>query len=450
MTQLGEAITRYHRILESDASRNAAWMQQLREQYKLRQLIVNGRPVSPVLRPHLITRRQYTNLVKTTEALNSSIDRIREMALTNPQWMSRMEMLPAEKMLATVDPGYRISSVASLIDAQVNNGSIYLTAAQADMPHGVVYGDLLSEIFYDAPPVKEFRKKHKLAKTGGVKPFLSSILKAWKEFGGKRTPNVAILEFRQPFATFDSHEYTLLAELFRKQGMQAEVVSPDQLEYRNGVLRRGEFVIDLVYRGVRAHEFLMRYDLSHPLVRAYRENKVCVVNSFRTEVTRKKALLALLSDETITAGFPAAERKALRESIPWTRVVAQTKTTRNGETIDLIDFIQKNREKLVLRPNEDSSDLHDTDGRRVDDITWERTLRMALRNPFVVQERLEPHPISFPVDFYGDLVYRDLNVDVTPHTFLDKIQGCSARVSPSTSGFSTTAGLAPAFIIESR
>ncbi len=450
MTQLGEATARYHKILEQDPERNAAWMAQLREQWKARHLMVSGRPVSPVLRPHFLSRRQYINLVKTAESLNASIDRIRKMAVVQPQLMSRMEMLPAEKMLASVDPGYSNWSVASLMDTQVNNGTVHFTEPQADMPHGMVYGDALSELFYDAPPVKEFRKKNKIAKVGGAKPLLTATLKAWKEFGGKTLPNVAILEFRQPFASIDSHEYTLLVELFRKNGLQAEVVFPEQLEYRNDILRKGDFTIDLVYRGVRAHEFLMKYDLTHPLVRAYRERKVCVVNSFRTELTRKKALLALLTDDAITESFPPAERKAIKESIPCTRVVAAGRTTWKGQTVDLLDFIQKNRESLVLRPNEDSSELHSTEGWQADNATWERALRQAVRTPYVVQERVAPVPISFPVDYYGDMVYRDLNVDVSPHAFMGKIQGCSSKVSAAQGNFSTITGLAPTFILETK
>lgn len=450
MTQLGEAAARYHKILEQDPERNAAWMAQLREQWKTRHLLVSGRPVSPVLRPHFLSRRQYTNLVKTAESLNASIDRIRKMALVQPHLMARMEMLPAEKMLAAVDPGYSHWSVASLMDTQVNNGSVHFTEPQADMPHGMVYGDALSELFYDAPPVKEFRKKNKLSRVGGTKPLLTAILKAWKDFGGKTPPNVAILEFRQPFASMDSHEFTLLVELFRRNGLQAEVVYPEQLEYRNEVLRKGDFNIDVVYRGVRAHDFLMKYDLTHPLMSAYRERRVCVVNSFRTELTRKKALLALLTDDAITESFPLAERKAIKDAIPWTRVVAPGRTTYNGQTVDLLEFIQKRRENLVLRPNEASSELHSTEGWQVDAGTWDRALRQAVRTPYVVQERIAPVPISFPIDYYGDMVYRDLNVEVSPHAFMGKIHGCSSKVSAPAGTFSTISGLAPTFILESK
>jgi len=43
-----------------------------------------------------------------------------------------------------------------------------------------------------------------------------------------------------------------------------------------------------------------------------------------------------------------------------------------------------------------------------------------------------------------------MRVDVHPHSFLGKVQGCSSWLTESKGGFSTLAGLAPTYIIESR
>lgn len=450
MTQLDEAVARYHRLLENETVRTSGWLENVREQMAEQRLIVNGRPVSPVLRPHFISRRQYTNLMKTAELINTAIERVRTMALENPALMARMEMLPAEKMLAQVDPGYT-APVAALLDTQVNNGSLHMTGSQADLPSGVLYNEALSNIFYDTLPVKDIRKRFKLSKTGGSKPLVQALLKAWKQFGGSKEPVIGVLEFKQAFETAESHESLLLVELFEKNGYRAEIVSPDQLEYRDGRLYAGETALDVVYRNLRAHEFLMRFDLRHPLVRAYRERKVCVVNSFRTELTRKRALLALLTDPEVNKGFPAAERHAIADTIPWTRVVTLGSTTApNGETVDLPEYLLKHREELVLRPNDDTNDeLPSWDGAATSDQAWDRAVRTAVRASYVAQKRVPDHPVSFPVDLYGDIVYRDLNVEVHPHAFLGKVQGCSARISAA-GGFSTLTGMAPTFILETK
>ena len=452
MTQLGEAIARYHKLLEAEPFKDLSWAHELQARIKAQHLELGGKPVSPVLRPHFITRRQYTNLVKAAESLVNAVDRVETMAIKNPALMSRMEMLPAEKMLASVDPKYPYFATTSLLDTHMHNGTLRFAQFNPNTPMGVAYNDALADLFLDAPPMKEFRKRYTLERLPGMKFLLQAILKSYKEYGGKtKKPNIAILEFRQAFNGHETGESGLIAEYFRREGLKTEIVAPEQLEYRNDVLRRGDFTIDLVFRRIKVHEFLMRYDLTHPLLRAYREGAVCVVNSFRSELTQKKAFFDLLTDEAITANFPAVEKKAIRDFVPWTRVVSSTKTTYQDERVDLPDFILKNREKLVLRPNDESADQHSFHGAQTDDLRWEKAVKTALKSPYVVQEVVEPVFDMFPLLQYGHLEMRKMRIDLHPHTYLGKVHGCSSWLTAATSsGFSTLAGVAPTFILESK
>ncbi len=451
MTQLGEAIARYHKLIESEPFKDLAWAEALQQQMVAAHLTEAGRPISPFLRPHFLTRRRYNTMVKAAEALLSAIDRVKQMALANPALLARMELLPAEKMLASIDPGYPFLTVTSLLDTHLDNGSLRFVDYNADTATSVAYGAALTDLFYNSAPMKRFRRQYKLTKLGGTKHLVQAVLLAYKKFGGKRRPKVGILEFRQPFQTTEPSEYLLLSELFRSHGIVAEVVSPDQLEYRGGVLRQGNYAMDVVFRRVKVHEFLLRFDLSHPLVRAYRDRAVCVVNSFRSELAHKKAIFALLTDESVTSGFPAAERRAINEHIPWTRVVAPTRTVYRNKKVDLPEFILKHREKLVLKPNDDSGEEHSYQGWMTDAASWERALRAATRSAYVVQEKAEPALAVFPLLYYGRLEMRELQVDVHPHAYLGKVQGCSSWLSDvSAGGFSSVAGLAPTYILESK
>ena len=445
---LSDAVARYHKILESERYRDLAWTDELRQKMDEHHLVVGDRPVTPFLRPHFITKAQYAHLVKASESLMSAIDRTKRLALSQPALLNRVALRPAEKMLAQIDPGYSSLAVSSMLDTHIHNGRLHFDAYSAETPAGVAHGEALAEVFYDMGPVKEFRKKHKLSKVSGAKFLLHAMLKAYKEYGGKRKPRIAILEFKQPFLTAETMEYQSLAELFGKQGYQAEVVSVDQLEYRNGVLRRGEFEIDLVYRRVRVMEFLVRFDLNHPLVRAYRERAVCMVNNFRGEVAQKKAMFDLLTDETVTAKFPAAERKAIAECIPWTRVVSNTKTMYQGKQIDLPEFIMKQRAKLVLKPNEEGSEFPEVRGAEVDDARWHIAVKRAMAVPYVVQESVEPVVAPFPIRGYAGLDYRNMNIEVHPHSYLGKTHGCTTWLTtPSAGGFSSAGGLVPTYIL---
>jgi hypothetical protein len=450
MSQLDDAVSRYNKLLEGSAYRDLAWVEALHQRMEESRLSSGGRLICPFLRPNFISRRQYETLVKTGESLICAIDRMQQMVLANPALLGRLELLPAEKMLASIDPGYQALEVASRLDSHLCNGHLHFVQYNADSPSGAGYGDSLADLFYDAPPVKEFRKKYSLAKVGGKKHLLTALLKAYKQFGGgTKRPNIGIVEFRPAYHSGQS-EYELFRDYFRQEGYSVEIVSPEQLEYRNRILRRGDFQIDLVYRRLGVQEFLLRFDLTHPLVQAYRDRAVCVVNSFRSELAHKKAMFGLLTDEGLTAKFPLPERKAIREHVPWTRLVASVKTTYEGATVDLPEFIMKHREKMALKPNDDYSDQHTYFGWEMDDAGWDRAIKQAMRAPYVVQERVDPVRSVFPLASYGHLEFRELQVDVHPHAYLGKVQGCSSWLSSGNAGFSSAAGIAPTFIVDPK
>jgi hypothetical protein len=449
MTQLDEAISRYHRILESEPYRDLRWVKNLQDQMEARQLSAGGRLICPFLRPNFVTQKQYDNLVKTGESLISAVDRMLHTALASPQLLSRMQLFPAEKMLAAIDPGYQVSEVSAQLDLQIQNGSLHVMQYNADALTGAAWSEGLSDLFYDCPPVKEFRRRYTLTRMGGKKPFLNAVLKAYKMFAGAKKPNIGILEFRDPTGR---SEYEIFREYFQREGFNTELVTPEQLEYRNGVLRSGNFNIDLIYRRISAQEFLLRFTLNHPLVQAYRDHNVCIVNSFRSELSHKKAMFALLTDEALVAKFPIAERKAIREHVPWTRVVKAGKTMGREEPIDdLIQYIKQNREKLVLRPNDEYSDLHSYIGYEHDEGSWSRAIREAERSPYVVQESVKPARTVFPLMNFGHLEFKEMQVDVQPQAFLGKVAGCSSYVSSSGAGsYSLASGITPTFIIDSK
>jgi hypothetical protein len=206
-----------------------------------------------------------------------------------------------------------------------------------------------------------------------------------------------------------------------------------------------------VYRGFRLQDFLVRFDLNHALVRAYKERAVCVVNSFRSDIGSKKAILDLLTDDTVTAKFPAAEKKAIKDHVPWTRVIAAAKTTHKGSVIDLPEFVMKHRARLVLKPNDDTAEVPPLRGADVDELTWEKALRQAMRTPTVVQELPETSRAVFPMFQFGGLMMKDMQVDTQPHIFSGSANGASTWLAVAgNSGFSSLTGLAPTFVLEGK
>jgi hypothetical protein len=427
MAQAGEGIARYHKLLDQEKYRDLAWAEELQDQMRRQKLTESGRLLAPVLRPCFLSRQQFETLARATEHIASIIDLIEALALESPPLLRRLHLLPAERMLAAVPPGCLRSSVTTRMDAYVQNGSVSLQGFDACKPAGFVYSDALADLFLKLPIVREFRNGCRVAKIGGSKPLVDAIFKAWREFGGQNVPRAAVVEFTQQFGS-DSTESHLFAEVLARGGIPAQVVSPDRLEYSRGRLRAGDFEIDVVIRRLLTQELLARSDLSHPLLLAYRDHAVCVINNFRSEMAQRRDLFELVTDEQVTAQLPFADRALIRQFVPWTRVVAQKKTRYKDREVDLPEFIRREREHLLLRPNEHGGDLRTFIGGETSASEWDQALRGALRRPYVVQEQVPRGREKFPFFRYGDLQIRETEVAIHPHVFHGSLQGASATL----------------------
>ena len=448
MAQLNEAVARYHKLLHQDPYRDLSWAEELQEQMRQQGLTDSGRLVSPVLRPQFISRRQLDMLTRTVEHLAAILDQIEAFAIESPGLLNRLQMLPAEKMLAAIPAGYGRFAVTSRMDAHLQNGSLYLRGFDTCKPRDLAYSEPLADLFLQLGIVKAFKRgRYKLSKIGGVKRLLTAVLQAWKEFGGRHRPNIAIVEFGDPSGS-GSSEGRLLAELFNANGSPARLVSPEQLEYTDRRLRAGDFEIDVVFRRLLTRELLAHFDLSHPLLVAYRDRAVCVVNNFRSEIAQRRALFDLVTDETLISRLSVPDRRLIKTFVPWTRIVAPKKTRYKDRDIDLPEFILRARDELILRPNEDSGDHRVFVGAEMSQAAWEAALRIALRTPYVVQERFGSGRELFPIFQYGELQMKEAEVSVHPHVFNGKMHGLSAALETSSAGCASPLAIAPALLLE--
>jgi uncharacterized circularly permuted ATP-grasp superfamily protein len=204
---------------------------------------------------------------------------------------------------------------------------------------------------------------------------------------------------------------------------------------------------------VLIHELIAEGGLDHPIVRAVRTGATCMVNPFRCKVLHKKASLAVLSDERNAGLFDDAERRVIAEHIPWTRVVEERKTLVQGNPVDLLPWAAANRERLVLKPNDDYGGAGIVLGWEVDGEAWTAALTKAVGEPFIVQERIGLPSEIFPSYADGQLHFAGRIVDTAPFVFGGAYaDGCLTRVSTATLVNVTAGGgsTVPTFVVEKR
>ena len=447
MPALGDVVTRYHGLMEQNGFDPAAWAEELQQRMRKQRLTDSGRLLSPVLRPCFVTQRQVDALAKIAAQLSLIFDKLESVILERPALLTRLQLLPAEKSLLAVSPGYKHLSMAASFDASFQSSTCLVSGVDACRPAGLAYANALADMFLDLPIVKEMRRNgHKVSKLPAARRAAQSVTAAWRQSGGKSKPVVAVVDWAHTGGDGAS-EGELLANTLTSQGLDAQFVPPEKLVFEGGRLRSGERKIDLVLRRILARDLLTRWDLSHPLLEAYRSRAVCMVNSFRSELGQRRAFLELLSDETVTAHLPAADRKLLKQTIQWTRVMSARKVQHNGNQVDLLDYVLKHREQLSLLPDQPSPELRSYAGSEMTGVAWEWAVKQALRTPYVVQECATRATETFPFFQYGEFKLRNVEVVLQPQLLDGELGDCMALLQAKAAGSVTPLGIAPVLLV---
>jgi len=147
-------------------------------------------------------------------------------------------------------------------------------------------------------------------------------------------------------------EMPSLVSFCRKQGVKAYLADPRELYLRGGEIRYRGRVINVIYRNCELRDLLAIEEEGDRLTAmrdAFKRNQV--VSSISGEFDHK-SLWEVLTSERFKKFFNRGQRKFLALHIPWTRLVYERFTLGpRGKKIDLVAFIEKNRERLVIKPN---------------------------------------------------------------------------------------------------
>jgi hypothetical protein len=445
-----QAIAEFHELLASDEGLTAGLFARLRGEMRERRLVYGGREVGVSLRPHLLDAAQYARLVRASELLAGAFEKMSEAFVAEPTLMAGLGMSGAETRLALVEPGYRCPSVTGRLDAFVHGESVKFVEYNAENPSSLPDQAGLNEVGFGVAAMRHVAARYRLRQFDPTAALLDALVETFREWRGAAgaAPNVAIVDW-DGLPTAD--EFELLKDYFTSRGVPTIVCAPDELEYDGRRLRRGDFGVDLVYKRVIIHELLALGGEAHPLLRAYADGRVCLVNSPRCKPLHKKAAFELLTAEWGERSLTADELGAVRACVPWTRRVSERRTTRGGRSVELVGHVRRNRETLVLKPNDDYGGRGLTLGARASAAEWDDALSRALAEDYVVQEAVELHTEVFPVFGESSWALRPMYVDTNPFLFRGRVEGAMVRLSGSpvvnvTSG----GGEAGFFVVEGR
>jgi hypothetical protein len=458
MALLHDAIAHYHDLCAQDELAERSW-ELIVPEMAARDLIFGTRPLCTVIRPMFHTGLSWSYLSARTALTLSVFRKLSEACLADGKLRSQLSLTPEEEVLVSLPTGYTTNIPTARLDSfftRHDDGSytLHFIEFNGESPAGMAYNDVLAELFLETPLLQRFSERYHVEPIMSRRHAVDALLRVYYEWRGTyaKLPDIAIVDWA---GVPTVSEFRLFIAYLAHYGITATVCTPDELEFANGQMTAAGRPVDFVYKRVLTTEMLQRYGLNHPLIDAARSGAVCIVNPFNCKLLHKKASFALASDERNAHLFTPREQEAIRQHIPWTRIVEDRRTLdAAGAPIDLLRYAADNKDRLVLKPNDEYGGKGVLIGWECDPITWENALVAALDEPSIVQERAVIAYEDFPrIDEEGKVEIRPRLVDCDPFLFHGEMAGaCLTRLSTVTL-LNVTAGggsVVPAFWVDSK
>lgn len=203
-------------------------------------------------------------------------------------------------------------------------------------------------------------------------------------------PYVAIVDF---FNNDISREFEAFKKAFEDAGYECEICEITELKYENNkLISPSGRQINAVYRRAVTCDIMRNYDKVLPFIKAAKDNNVCLIGDFKTQVIHNKIVFKVLHDKQTSAFLTEEERQYIKEHIPYT-------VSLTNDTVEKYNVLHT-KEKWVIKPE----DWYASKGvyagvEGMDDESWEKVVCENIDNHYLLQEYCTP--------------YETINIDIT-------------------------------------
>lgn len=439
--------------LATDDNDAAGQMQFLRKFLVDENCTFKGEPMPMLLKPNFLSTKQTQTLIYAVEKISSALNKFINLYMQEKDVRDIMNFSERENELFSIEPGYELPLVIARLDAFMDNYTVRFLEFNCDSPAGLAYSDVMEDGFKELFKQYQFLKEWKIEYFRRQNLLLKSLLTCYKQFreihpAMPDKPVIAIVDWED---VSTKSEFELLQNYFGNKGYKTVVTSPQKFQIKNGKATANGVEIHLIYKRVISRELLERWDDVQGFVNCIKQGLVCCCNSFRSYIVGNKKVLSVIADPQFQYIYTEEEVDVIRQTIPWTQVLADKKVSYKNVTVDLKSFVLDNRELLVLKPANSYGGKNVYLGRETDQQTWEKVMSAHLNDEsWVVQEYVDIPQEIFPM-INDDVMMKLKKVNINPFALLGKYSGTITRVSDnSVINVSAGGGLVPTFSVVRR
>jgi Glutathionylspermidine synthase preATP-grasp len=390
-------------------------------------VVFAGHTIPFVLMPHFVSPGQLRRVRRAVACLSQVLDRFCDAYAEDERLRDELAVPAAEDALIRLDPGFSRPLKICRLDAFLQGYEVKFLEFNADSPAGIGYTDVLYEGLRRAIELPRVSAEFETAYTPMLPVLVDTLLDAYRELRGERsdlpeTPRLALVDVE---GSPSVPEFRIICNAAKAAGVDALHATLDEVTYDGSLLRVQGEPVHLVYRRALLED-LPEGDL----IAAARDRRAAVVNPFRARVANNKKLFALLADERFAHLVEPDERRAIAETIPWTRVLREGRAAYGDWVVDLLAFVSDNRERLVLKPASDYGGHGVSLGMETPQAEWDRLIEEhSPQGDYVVQEYVPVPEEMFPAVEDGHVQMRLKRFNINPFGLGGRYAGMITRIS---------------------
>lgn len=280
---------------------------------------------------------------------------------------------------------------------------------------GIHYSPVAESLFFEI--ILPFLRPHlpklpPMRKNPDLRDLLLGLMEHHAAAMGRKTLTVVFAEDTTLEEGITEGPY--IVEHLRSRGVEAYLADPRELYVKERDLFYRDAPVDIVYRNFELDDMIemeRNGDDVEGVKFAFSNNRV--ISALAGDLDHK-SMWEVLGGGGFDRYFSKEDAAVFKKHLLWTRTVTERKTPGPlpGATVDLVPFVAKNREGLVIKPNRLYGGTGVVIGRNATDAEWERSIDKALREKgqWVVQSYNAPERAVFPLFEKDRLVFEPHNV----------------------------------------
>lgn len=197
----------------------------------------------------------------------------------------------------------------------------------------------------------------------------------------KDKPYIGIVDFLEHCSITEFEEFK---KRFERAGFECEICEITRMTYENGTLYSpAGHPVDLVYRRAVTTDVMEHYAEVGPFLQAVKDQAVCVIGSFCTQIAHNKWLFKILREEPTLSLLSEKKKKFVMDHIPYTDLM--------DDRYMRMDLLFEKKNEWIIKPLDSYGSRGVFAGVDFEQKEWEKIVKTYFNKGYICQEYCPPY-----------------------------------------------------------